>query len=86
MRIGWELIVTVKHPVMTGREDDVKETLRNPGEIRRSRNDPDVYLFYKPEWIGRWICATAKRLDGDGYLIPTYPTDAIKEETRIWPK
>lgn len=52
-RAYWELIVTVKHPVMAGREDDVKETLRNPGEIRRSRNDPDVYLFYKPEWIAR---------------------------------
>ncbi len=85
-RSYWDLIVTVKHPVMAGRENDVKETLQNPDEVRQSKSDPKVYLFYKPERIGRWVCAVAKRLDGDGYLITTYPTDAIKEGTRIWPK
>ena len=25
----WELIVTIKHPVMAGREEDVKKTLNN---------------------------------------------------------
>ena len=29
-RTYWELIITVKHPVMAGREDDVQETLKNP--------------------------------------------------------
>lgn len=82
----WELIITVKHPVMVGREDAVKEALRNPDEVRRSKSDPDVYLFYKIERIGRWICAVAKRLDGDGYLITAYPTDVIKEGVRIWPR
>ena len=85
-RSYWELIITVKHPVMAGREDDVQETLRNPDEVRQSKSDPNVYLFYKPERIGRWVCAVTKRLDGDGYLITTYPTDAIKEGVRIWHK
>jgi hypothetical protein len=82
----WELIVTIKHPVMAGREEDVKETLENPSEIRQSRNDPDVYLFYKPERMRRWVCAVAKQLNGDGFLITAYPTDAIKEGELIWPK
>ncbi len=82
----WEYIVTVKHPVMAGREEDVKHTLQNPDEIRVSRSDPNVYLFYKPERIGRWVCAIAKRLNGEGFLITTYPTDAIKEGIKIWPK
>jgi len=85
-RTYWELIITVKHPVMAGREDDVQETLRNPSEIRVSKSDPNVYLFYKPERIGRWVCAVTKRLDGDGFLITTYPTDAIKEGKQIWHK
>jgi hypothetical protein len=85
-RTYWELIIRVKHPVMAGREDDVKETLRSPDEIRRSKSDPNVYLFYKLERVERWVCAVAKQLDGDGYLITTYPTDAIKEGARIWPK
>lgn len=45
----WEFIVTVKHPVMAGREDEVKEALQNPDEVRRSKSDPNVYLFYKAE-------------------------------------
>jgi hypothetical protein len=28
--IYWDLIVTIKHPVMAGLESDVKETLENP--------------------------------------------------------
>jgi hypothetical protein len=85
-RAYWELIITVKHPAMRGRKADVQETLRNPDEIRLSKSDPNVYLFYKPERIGRWVCAVTKRLDGDGFLITTYLTDAIKEGVRIWPK
>jgi hypothetical protein len=38
------------------------------------------------ERIGRWVCAVAKRLNEDGFLITTYPTDAIKEGERIWPR
>ncbi|MFH1943169.1 MAG: DUF4258 domain-containing protein [bacterium] len=82
----WELIITVKHPVMTGRESDVQETLRNPNEIRVSKSDPNMYLFYKSERIGRWVCAVTKRLDGEGFLVTTYPTESIKEGVRIWPK
>jgi hypothetical protein len=82
----WEMIVTIKHPVMVGCESKVQETLAQPDEIRRSRSDPAVYLFYKAEGVGRWICAVAKRLDDDGFLITTYPTDAIKEGVRVWPK
>ncbi len=81
----WELITTLKHPIMAGREADVHATLSNPSEIRLSRHDPHVYLFYKPERIGRWVCVVTKRLNGDGFLITTYPTDTIKAGERIWP-
>jgi hypothetical protein len=82
----WELIVATKHPAMKGREEDVKATLQKPTEIRQSKSDPKVYLFYQPERIDRWVCAVTKRLDGEGFLITTYPTDAIKEGERIWPR
>ena len=85
-RAYWQLIITVKHPVMAGREVDVQATLQQPTEIRVSKSDPNVFLFYKPERIGRWVCAVTKRLDGEGFLITTYPTDAIKEGIHIWPK
>jgi len=85
-RTHWELIVSVKHPVMAGRELDVKDTLENPDEIRVSRRDPTVFLFYKSEDVTRWLCAVVKRLNGEGFLITTYPTNAIKEGVKKWPR
>ncbi len=85
-RSHWELIIPAKHPVMAGREIDVRETLGYPSEIRRCRSDPTVNLFYSLERKLRWVCVVVKRLNGDGYLITTYPTDAIKEGIRAWPR
>lgn len=65
----WGIVSTVKHPIMAGQEDSVKQTLQTPDEIRRSRTDETVYLFYKEERPQRWNCAVAKRLNGDGFLI-----------------
>ena len=82
----WELIVSIKHPVMAGHQLQVQEALKQPDEIRQSRKDAAVYLFYKLERPGRWTCAVARRLDGNGFLITTYPTDVIKEGVRVWPR
>lgn len=82
----WRLITTVKHPVMTGRDANVKTTLKQPDEIRLSRSDPDVLLFYRAEEATRWICSVVKRTGDEGFLITTYPTDAIKEGSRVWPR
>jgi hypothetical protein len=71
---------------MADREADVEETLKNPVEIRVSRVDPSVHLFYRVERIGRWICAVAKKAESEGFLVTTYPTDAVKEGERIWPR
>lgn len=82
-RFHWELIITVKHPAMAGRESDVKKTLEKPDEIRLSRNDPAVHLFCRSGRKGQWVCVVTKRLNGDGFLITAYPTDAIKEGVRV---
>jgi hypothetical protein len=82
----WEFIVTVKHPVMRERPAEVQDVLQSPDEIRQSRNDPAVFLFYRAVIPGRWVCAVAKRLNDEGFLITTYPTDAIKEGERVWSK
>ena|SRR5688572_7645532 len=82
----WKVIVTTKHPVMAGRESRVKAALETPDEVRQSRIDQQVLLFYKVEATKRWTCAVVKRLAGSGFLITAYPTDAVKEGVRIWPK
>ena len=82
----WELIVTIKHPVMAGREEDVKKALAQPDEIRQNKSDEMVFLFYKEEREKRWICAVSKQTGSEGFLITTYPTDAIKEGVQVWHK
>ena len=80
----WRLITTLKHPV-TGREGAVKQTLENPEQVRQSRSDPEVPLFYQGTGENRWVCAVAKHARDHGFLITAYPTDAIKEGTQVWP-
>jgi hypothetical protein len=82
----WELIVSIKHPVMAGREDDVRSALENPDEVRQSRSDPNVFLFYKADRERRWVCAVSRRLKDEGFLVTAYPTDAIKEGVKVWPR
>ncbi len=78
--------MNTKHPVMKGHGNHVRLALEQPEEIRLSRSDPDVYLFYRAERSGRWICVIAKRCAEGGFLITAYPTDAIKEGKHVWPK
>ena len=70
---------------MAGKEQAVRTALETPDEVRQSRADPAVYLFYSVQQAKRWVCAVAKRKDGDGFLITAYPTAAIKEGERVWP-
>lgn len=81
----WHLITTVKHPIMKGKEADVQATLREPDEVRQSKSDPQVYLFYRASEQSRWVCAVTKRLNGEGFLITAYRTSAIKEGVVVWP-
>ncbi|MEM6252922.1 MAG: DUF4258 domain-containing protein [Cyanobacteria bacterium P01_D01_bin.156] len=68
----WDYISTIKHPIMRGREADVRETLANPNEVHVSKNDPHVYLFYRNDGEKRWICGVTKKMNGDGFLITAY--------------
>jgi hypothetical protein len=83
-RERWDLIISVKHPAMNGREDDVRATLERPDEVRRSRRDAEVLLFYRLERPGRWTCAVIRRTATSGLLVTAYPADAVKEGEQIW--
>ena len=85
-RAHWQLIVTVKHPVMQNYLEAIQETLENPDEVRLSKTDPQVYLFYGNNGSRRWVCAVTKRLEDSGFLITAYRTSAIKEGDLIWQK
>ncbi len=79
----WEFIAGEKHPALQGRERDTIRVLAEPFEVRRSRKDPRVFLFYRPN-RRHWLCAVACREDGSGFLITAYPTDSIKAGESVW--
>jgi hypothetical protein len=81
----WELIVSIKHPAMQNRLNDVRRTLEEPDEIRRSVRDADVLLFHR-HVSPRWVCAVAKRSGDTGHLITAYPADTVKKGDVIWTK
>ena len=82
-RAYWDKVILQKHPVLRGREEDVRRALAEPDEVRRSSKDDAVLLFYrgaKP----RWTCAVARHEGEDWFLVTAYPTDAIKIGVTVW--
>lgn len=81
----WQRLLT-KHPDIAELEELVQQALTAPDEIRRSSRDDSVLLFYLARSEKRWVVVVARRLNGDGFLITAYQTDAIKEGESIWHK
>ncbi|NJL40926.1 MAG: hypothetical protein HC840_31970 [Leptolyngbyaceae cyanobacterium RM2_2_4] len=71
---------------MLSRLVDVQKTLSEPDKIHLSKTDPQVYLFYREDGSKRWVCAIARQMNGDGFLITAYRTSAIKEGELVWQK
>jgi hypothetical protein len=71
---------------MMGREAMVRRALESPDEVRQSRRDARVFLFYTLAGARRWVCAVAQDTGREALLVTAYPTDAIKEGVRVWPK
>ncbi len=68
------------------RTEDVKKGLQTPTEIRCSQRDQNIFLFYSLERLNLWVVVVARQLNGDGFLITAYRTDAIKEGEQVWLK
>lgn len=82
----WKQIIEIKHPSMTKHEGDIKDALKDPDQVRRSKQDPRVHLYYKN--IGKLnVCVVVDHETiMNGYLITTYLTDRIKEGEQIYVK
>ena len=81
----WQRLL-IKHPDLEELEELIQLALAAPDEVRRSSRDADVLLFYRARREERWVVAVARRLNGEGFLITAYQTDAIKEGASVWLK
>jgi len=79
----WALIEE-KHPEIAGQQVEVQTCLRSPEQIRQSKQESTVYLFYRsrPPYH---LCVIVRRLNDTGFVITCYVTDKIKEGDKIWP-
>lgn len=81
----WQRKIITVHPVMTDRHMDVQQTLSTPQEVRLSRSDSSVYLFYAAD-TKRLVCAVARDTGNEGFLITAYPADKMKQGETVWKK
>jgi hypothetical protein len=79
----------LEHVEMAGMDGEVGRVLQSPTEVRVSRADDNVKLFYEfydqTQVGGKWLCVVVKYLPDDGFVITAYLTDTIKAGETVWP-
>jgi hypothetical protein len=80
----------LQHPEMIEMEPEIARVLQEPAEVRLSRSDSTVQLYYeyyaKTRVGGKWLCAVVKYAAEDGFVVTAYLTDQMKPGERLWPK
>lgn len=80
----------LQHPEMKGQLDKIKETLKDPDFIQRSKMDRDTllfYKFYKKTPVGeKYLMVAAKLLNHHSFIITAFFTDNARKGENIWLK
>jgi hypothetical protein len=80
----------LEHTEMAGMGDEIERVLQTPSEVRVSRADDNVKLFYEfytqTRVGGKWLCVVVKYLPGDAFVVTAYLTDTLKAGETVWPK
>lgn len=82
----WDIITHIKHPTIKGRGAEVKQVLVDPDEIRVSKKDKSVLLFYK-RIEKYYLCVVVKFFEKNkkkGFIVTAYWTEKIKEGELKW--
>jgi len=82
----WNKIFFVKHKELKVPKEEVIKVLKNPDEIRKSVQDPYIYLYYK-NFGKQFLVVVVKYFNGFGFIVTIYQTSKIKRKgEKIWPK
>ena len=80
----------LQHQEMAGMAQEIERVLQFPTEVRVSRSDETVRLFYefyaKTMVGGKWLCVVVKYAPEDAFMVTAYLTDQLKAGETIWPK
>jgi hypothetical protein len=76
-------------PEMRSMREEIIGTLQSPAEVRISRSDANVrlfYEFYSRTLVGdKWLCIVVKYSENDAFVITAYLTDKLKAGEILWP-
>lgn len=81
----WNLILKAKHPEAKRFVKFLPDVLAGPDQIRVSKVDSKVLLFYK-QVLGYYFCVVVKIKNQHGFIITFYPTKKIMEGELKWKK
>jgi hypothetical protein len=80
----------LEHEEMAEMEGELERVVKRPAEVRLSRSDENVRLFYEyyahTQMGGKWLCIVVKYLPNDAFVITAYLTDTVKAGDVVWPK
>lgn len=80
----------LQHQELAGMETEIERVLQSPAEVRVSRSDDTVQLFYEfyaqTRVGGKWLCVVVKYPPDDAFVVTAYLTDQLKAGETIWPK
>lgn len=80
----------LQHQEMAEMESEIERVLQAPAEVRVSRSDNTVQLFYafyaRSQVGGKWLCVVVKCPLDDAFVVTAYLTDQLKVGEVIWPK
>lgn len=83
----WQKIKTLKHRELRYGIGEVKETLKNPDEVRKSITDATIFLYAKEVEKYDILIVAVKILNGDGFLVTAYQASEYKKKGELlWPK
>jgi len=79
----------LRHAEMASLEGEIERVLQAPEEVRVSRSDDNVKLFYR-YYVrtvvgGKWLCVVVKYLPNNAFVITAYLTDKLKAGESSWP-
>ena len=81
----------LQHQEMAEMEAEIARALQSPAEVRVSRSDNTVQLFYefyaaRTRVGGKWLCVVVKHPPDDAFVEAAYLTDQLKVGEAIWLK
>jgi hypothetical protein len=79
----------LRHQEMAEMSAQVEHAIQAPTEVRVSRSDHAVRLFYEfytRTLVGeKWLCVVVKYATNDAFVVTAYLTDQLKAGETIWP-